>query len=42
MRVLSVEAAVLYLEDKGFVVKTEVRRRITSEGVDTLEGETLV
>jgi len=39
---LDVEAAVLYLEDKGLVVRTEVGRRITAEGIDKLEGGSLI
>lgn len=39
---LDVEAVLLYLEDKGLVVRTEHGRRITAEGIDKLEGGSLI
>jgi len=39
---LEVEAALLYLEDKGLVARTEHGRRITAEGIDKLEGGSLI
>jgi len=39
---LDLEAALLYLEDKGLVARTEHGRRITAEGIDKLEGGSLI